>query len=261
MKRYLIALAIAMGLCSAAQAEVPAACQDMLPYGEPTWTGPALQLATVCHTGYIAAVDTDRLVPAWVAWHLTPEHVVGACQKRTDAFKADPSLTGRRATPADYARTGYDKGHLSPFEDNAWSATAGAESFYMSNMSPQAPGLNREEWERLEEAARDWTQAVGDLLVADGPLYEGEPAHIGADGVAVPVAFWKVVYSPSRGEALAFIMQNIAIAKGPLAPYQVTVAEVEHAAGLTLALPGVDKAAQPALWPDAGKPPKACPAP
>jgi endonuclease G len=77
------------------------------------------------------------------------------CLARTNNFRADEEIqAGRRARPMDYRRSGYDQGHQAPAEDFAWSAAQMHDSFSMANMTPQLAGLNRAEWERLEETVR-----------------------------------------------------------------------------------------------------------
>lgn len=139
----------------------------------------------------------------------------------------------------------------------AWDTAVMAESFLMTNISPQVAGLNRGEWEEGEAVTRAWAVERGDLVVMDGPIYEGAVKRFGKDQIAEPTAFWneptafwKVIVDPGAGKAVALIMDNVAIRKGDLAPFAVPVAEIERRAGLSIPLPPtVDKAAVGALWP------------
>src|SRR5258708_31284294 len=82
-------------------------CAEHLPNGAPT---AAVAVSEVCHAGYAAAVDNAALVPRWVAYRLTGEHVLG-CNKRRDNFHEEGLLPAtRRPEPADYAGTGLDRG-------------------------------------------------------------------------------------------------------------------------------------------------------
>ena len=60
------------------------------------------------------------------------------------------------------------------------------------------------------------------------------PKRIGKDkkDIAVPDAFFKVVYAPDQGRAIAFIYNNVP-SPGGVAKHAVTVAEVERRTGLT----------------------------
>lgn len=168
---------------------------------------------------------------------------------RTDNFRADSAVSTKSASPADYKSTGYDRGHLSPAADFAFSKEAMSESFFMSNMSPQAPGLNRGIWKDLENSVRDWAKSYGRIYVASGPILE-KPAEdykqIGVTSiVAVPEYYYKVVLIPLYKDdedratpedadeviALAFVFPNEKCS-GTIWDYQVTVDEVEKRTGL-----------------------------
>ncbi len=224
-------------------------CADDLPFGVPHLTSKSAA-TPICHAGYALEHDDKYLVPRWVAYHLTGPHTFG-CLKRTNNFHADESLPfGKRATPADYKRSGYDQGHQAPAQDFAWNINLMKDSFSMANMAPQLPGLNRQEWERLEETVRAWAVDRQELIVYVGPILLNTNRTIGADHVVVPTAFWKVVVDPATADALAFIMPQQSIAKGKLNPWQVSIAQVEQAAGIQLPLPlSTDRLAEPPIWP------------
>lgn len=224
-------------------------CAEHLPYGSPQVAGEA-NLTFVCHAGYAAMHDDDKLIPRWVAYRLTGPHTLG-CNARSNKFHADEQLPkDRRATPADYTRSGYDRGHQAPAADFAWSKAQSLDSFSMVNMAPQVGALNRAQWERLEEHVRAWALARGEIEVYVGPVVGKRHATIGANFVAVPAGFWKVVVDVKRDDVIAFITPNKATPKGPLDPWLTTVADVEESAGVTLPLP--ETAARDAvakLWP------------
>lgn len=54
---------------------------------------------------------------------------------RKDNFRLDPVIKTGSATLADYRGSGYDRGHLAPAADMAWSKQAMSESFFLTNMS------------------------------------------------------------------------------------------------------------------------------
>jgi endonuclease G len=203
----------------------------------------------MCHRGYAALVDDDALIPRWVAYRLTAKHSLG-CLERTNDFHADGGLpVAHRAQPSDYEHSGYDQGHQAPADDFAWDIGAMKDSFSMANMAPQLPGLNRAEWERLEETVRAWAWQRGDLIVYVGPIFKASKRAIGPDHVQVPSAFWKVIVAVETGEALAFEMPQRAIKKGDLRPWETTIVTIEKAIGIVLPLPAntnINK--EPALW-------------
>jgi endonuclease G len=238
-----------LSLPETVQADGFSACQTQLPFGIPKLKSPSHTMA-ICHQAYAALVDDDALVPRWVAYRLTAEHALG-CLGRTNDFHADIDLpAGHRALPADYVHSGYDQGHQAPADDFAWEIGAMKDSFSLANMAPQLPGLNRAEWERLEETVRVWAWARGDLIVYVGPVLKSHPKMIGSDHVQVPAAFWKVVVDATTGNALAFEMPQKAIKKGDLGPWETTIRAIEKTAGIELPLPANARTDEElALWP------------
>lgn len=185
------------------------------------------------HTGYMLSYDADYKTPQWVAWTLTARQAQGTAP-RYDKFQADPKVRGAKAYPSDYTRSGYDRGHMAPAGDMKWSETAMQESFYMTNVCPQNRNLNRGDWKDLEELERTWAIRYGAVSIAAGPIYYSKkPARIGANKVAVPDAFFKVllVNYPKSPKAYGFIFKNEA-GDRPLTYYQLTVDEVEQQTGM-----------------------------
>ena len=123
------------------------------------------------------------------------------------------------------------------------------ESFLMSNMTPQLPGLNRGIWKLLETATGAWTfTRQHTLLVYAGPIYSPKDPTIGADKVIVPHAFYKIVTDTQTGESLAFIFPHREDLGNDLTRVQSTIAEVEKATGLVFDLPDNKNLRRP-LWP------------
>ena len=178
----------------------------------------------------------------WSAYCLTEEELVKNA-KRSDDFRADPEITTGSATPADYKKSGYDRGHLSPAADFAFDQNAMSETFYMSNMSPQKGSLNRGIWKDLESQVRLWAAEFGRVYVVSGPILEktaSEYQSIGENGVSVPEFYYKVILAPLYANeadratpedaenviALGFIFPNEKC-EGSLDDYAVSVDEVE----------------------------------
>lgn len=187
-------------------------------------------------TGYTVSFNDEWLMPNWVAWELTPERVDGKV-KRSDIFTPDPHLPEKlRVEHRDYSRSGYDRGHMAPAGDMKWDELAMQESFYMSNMCPQAPNLNKGDWKELEEACRKWTQQHRtSVYIACGPIVEQGKRHkrIGQSyKVTVPDAFFKVVMKlGKRPSAVGFIFPNDDC-NAPLADYAIPVDSVEKITGI-----------------------------
>lgn len=146
--------------------------------------------------------------PLWSAEMVTAAAVDLARQMtREDNFHAEERIpVGERAELKDYSRSGYDRGHLAPNGDMA-SREAADESFSLANIGPQAAGLNRGSWERLESSIRRQSRG-GNVYVVTGPLFIGPVLATHDDGrVKVPTHDWKGIYAEGRG-ATIFIATN-----------------------------------------------------
>ncbi len=184
-------------------------------------------------TGYTLSYDADRKTPQWVAWELTREETQGTGE-RTNKFLADPDVRGAKAYHKDYTNSGYDRGHMAPAGDMKWDGQAMDESFYLSNICPQNGNLNKGDWNDLEEQCRKWAKQYGGVYITCGPIYEAKhPKRIGANKVAVPDAFFKVVliYTDHRTQALGFLFPNRS-GHQPLRKYLVSVDSVEKRTGM-----------------------------
>lgn len=174
--------------------------------------------------GYTLSYNADYKTPQWVAWELTKKETKGK-EERTDKFLPDPDVRGAKAYTGDYTKSGYDRGHMAPAADMKWSKQAMAESFYMSNICPQNPNLNRGDWNDLEEKSRQWAKRYGAVYITCGPVYDhSKPQRIGNNKVAVPDAFYKVILinDSKAPKAIGFLFPNKAGHK-PLKKYIVTV--------------------------------------
>lgn len=185
----------------------------------------------VNYDGMILSFNKDLHIPNWVAWELTATEVSGTFP-RDDNFRGDDNVIGS-AEKWDYSYSGYDRGHMAPAGDMKWSAKAMDESFYMTNMCPQAKSLNTGAWKRLEEKCRQWAEIDSAIIVICGPIVT-DPIneYIGDSKVAVPQRFFKVILSPyiENPRGIGFIMPNAKVPGGMQAA-AVSIDEVERVTG------------------------------
>ena len=171
--------------------------------------------------------------------------------KRTNDFRPDQQIEGGSATLADYKKSGYDRGHLTPAGDMVFSKEAMSETFYMSNMCPQAAAFNRGIWKDLEDQVREWARLYGAAYVVSGPVLSkpaSEYPFIGQSKVAVPEFFYKAILVPIYEDgldqagadalhacadviAIAFVIPNKAC-EGDFWRYAKSVDEAEEITGL-----------------------------
>lgn len=184
------------------------------------------------HEGYSLLYDEAHEQARWVSYTLT-KAATSPRYKRTDVFIPDPKVATGSATAADYKNSGYDRGHLAPAADMGWSATAIAQSFYYSNMSPQVPRFNRGIWKKLESKVRDWAIEFGTVYVVTGPVLTKDLKIIGSDQVAVPDYFYKVIleYSATGVKGIGFVLPN-AGSKKALRDYAISIDAVEQITGI-----------------------------
>lgn len=192
------------------------------------------QNVTIKHTYYTATFSESLRIPVVVKWWLTKEMV--SCSqhlKRTNKFTPDPKLPKYTNLSKDYTRSGYDRGHNMPAEDNACSSTGMNECFYYSNMCPQTPKLNRGAWKSLETYCRKVAKLNDSLLIWCGSVSLSGKI-IGKDKVAVPDYCWKILYIKKSNETHAYSFRNDASEAKAISEYEVSVDSVEHLSGLRI---------------------------
>jgi endonuclease G len=168
--------------------------------------------------------------PLWSAEHLTAENVDAAkTLSRENSFHPESRLpASARAELSDYARSGYDRGHMAPNGDMPDRATQ-HESFTLANMVPQDGEVNRHIWAGIEGVVRKMAQKEGDLYVITGPAFiGGNLQKVG--NVLVPTHLYKLVYSPRQRAGAAFFIENHADEQYQL----LSIAQLEDKIGINL---------------------------
>jgi len=199
--------------------------------GHVTFGVPGTEDQLLCREGYAVGYDYDRKVPTWVAYHLTKESV-DVKFRRSNRFREDLEIPEKyRSTLSDYKGSGYDRGHMAPAATVDFSEISMQESFLLTNMTPQLPGLNRQGWRYLEAYVREWAADRGDLYVVTGSLFDGEIKTIG-NNVSIPSSFFKVIFDPEKQDGIAFIVPHRNISKAEIPDFIVSIDEVENRTGL-----------------------------
>ena len=183
---------------------------------------------------YTVSYNTTTLQPNWVAWHLTPNRLKGNVKRNDYPFISDAEVSEPRVEMADYRQSGYDRGHMCPAGDNKWSAEAMRQSFLFTNICPQAPNLNRGDWNEMEQACRKWAKQYNGVYIVCGPIFYKSKRQrtIGQHRIPVPDAFFKVVLRMGDApRAIGFLYKNMD-GNRPKGDYANTVDEVERITGL-----------------------------
>lgn len=191
----------------------------------------------LCSSFFTVLYSGVTLTPVYSAEHLTAASVdLSRVLVRKNRFHADDRLGyGQGPQLTDYARSGFDRGHMSPNGDMPDVASQD-ESFALTNMIPQNADNNRGIWAGIEASTREMAHSAGEAFVVTGPAYLGDSTRIG--NVAVPSYLWKAIYFPKNGaqgpSASAWITHN-----GPGRDFEVvSIAELTKRVGVD-PFPGV----------------------
>ncbi|MDD2729536.1 DNA/RNA non-specific endonuclease [Malikia sp.] len=182
----------------------------------------------LCFEAFAVLHSGVSRTPVYAAEHLTRKNLQAAKElSRKDSFHAEDRLPERdRAELSDYARSGYDRGHMAPNADMPTRKAQG-ESFSLANMVPQIHENNAGVWAGIEAAARQLASDEGELYVISGPAFVGQDIQqVGR--VLVPTHVWKVLYSPKQQRAGAYLVSN-----DKTKDYSVlSIAELQKLAGI-----------------------------
>ena len=185
----------------------------------------------VKHTYYTLSYNEKYEQANWVYYTLTEKMVNDGGEERSNKFKMDPMVLSGSAKSSDYTKSGYDRGHLCPAADMGFSPTSMEESFYMSNISPQAPDFNRGIWKELETDVRKWAKTEHKIYVVAGPVFKDNKGTIGVDQVLVPGYFFKIIYEETdEPKMIAFVFPNRKSDR-PVTDFAVPVDEAEKLTG------------------------------
>jgi endonuclease G len=81
---------------------------------------------------------------------------------------------------------------MCPSADRTLTTTANSETFYLTNMIPQAANNNQGPWAALETEARSIAQSGKELFIISGGTFSSSSKTIG-NGVKVPDKTFKVI--------------------------------------------------------------------
>lgn len=223
---------------------------------------------------YVLSYNKIRRVPNWVAWKLEADQMGNS--GRSNNFTMDSELNNylvKNSLPlqavdqTEYRGSCFDRGHQIPSADRTDTSENNQTTFFMSNMSPQTPYLNRVLWAHLEQYTRDLVQKQAKkVFIITGPIYDEDFGSIGPkQDIKVPSKNFKVIFVLNANESaedinagtpvISVIMPNtLQDGSNPLThktelckplasgrtdkldweKYKTTVNEVEKLSGLTI---------------------------
>ena len=124
--------------------------------------------------------------------------------ERTDRWAFDPNIPQSYQADCTLRSYGgsYDRGHQLPSADRLGTDEMNAQTFYMSNMTPQLNRLNQDMWAKLETKVR--ANNCSDTLYVVTGAYFGAGATTTTDGarntVPVPTNYFKVLLRTKSGK-------------------------------------------------------------
>ncbi|MDY8136186.1 DNA/RNA non-specific endonuclease [Aquimarina sp. 2201CG5-10] len=175
------------------------ASQDSnLTFGNPSDAGSSSNNYFLSKPDFTLSYNNSKGTANWVSWHLSTAWTGNT--PRCNCFKRDTELPSSfyRPTSGDYTGSGFDRGHLCPSADRNGSADSNENTFYMSNIAPQAPDNNRRTWANFENYLRSLildgneVHIVAGVIGSGGTGSNGFTSTIDGGNITVPDSFWKV---------------------------------------------------------------------
>jgi len=188
----------------------------------------------ILHRGEFVIGWSDRLRhPVWCAYHVKRDALYDAGER--PGFTKDRSVPAA-PSPADYTKSGYDRGHMVPNYAIAtrYGNDERKKTFMMSNIAPQVPSLNRGVWRDVEHRIADlWAARYGEIWVIVGCISSGKET-ISGSSIDVPSAYYQLIVAQEGLDvrSLAILLDQSVAWNEWAARNLVTVDELEQLAGL-----------------------------
>lgn len=147
------------------------------------------QCDTIKHKYFTVYFNSNNHLPKYVNYKLYKKDQERAkLERKGFSFKKDPDCQ-LSLIPSDYVKSGFDKGHLMNYNVNDFDSTAAIECFYMTNIAPQYPNMNRGVWQKVERRERELLNLYDSTYCQTGIIignnYQGK--------LNIPEYFYKVV--------------------------------------------------------------------
>lgn len=205
---------------------------------------------------YTFLYDPETYASYWVAYPLAKGHTA---EGRAESFGFDPDIDESKQTNVKsgygvnvstqyHENNHYARGHQIPNADRSANATAQAQTYYATNMTPQIQdGFNGGIWASLENEVRKAIPTSDTLYVVTGAAFRKVNGNESITTITnkndskvlpVPNYYWKVILKVKRSgkditEALAigFWLPHTDIKEENYTSYAVSVNEIEQFTG------------------------------
>lgn len=160
---------------------------------------------------YVVSYNPIFNATNWAAWNLNSSWI-GKSGRYSGTFIRDTSLPEGllQITHDDYTNSGYDRGHLVRSHERSSNPDDNKSTFYLTNIVPQTPDLNRGVWLDFERFCENLVLKHNkELYIFSGGIYKSD-STIGP-GIRVPDSCYKIVVVLERGEGLECVGYNTVI--------------------------------------------------
>lgn len=203
-------------ISTCASSQLPAKCEEY-----PVKFEYKSNIQKLCNQEYTSFYNTNFRAPELVVEIIEPKDFRSGYVRDAD-FKPDPRVRNS-PRPAEYSRSGYDRGHMSAASNTTNPKTI-QESFLTTNVNLQSPELNRGLWKTLER----YTKIKGHssrVLVISGVYFNSCYTPRRFNNIAIPDGFWKIIQIDNQ-QPLAWKFPNSKIIPGKLENYRVSLDQV-----------------------------------
>jgi len=143
---------------------------------------------------YVISYSAELNSARWVSWYVD-KNCYGTVKRYIGNFITDTNLPIEfyKVKHSDYTNSGYDRGHLVRSKERTQTDEDNKATFYLTNIIPQYPDLNRKIWLQLEDYCKDLCiNESKQLFIISGGKYRKRPKKI-KNKISIPDSCWKVV--------------------------------------------------------------------
>ncbi len=151
-------------------------------------------IVKICNDQYIQYFSKEWKIPVAVVEKLEESDFKQNKAHRTNDFRFDSRLSYKdQLNPKQYAKSGYDKGHLAAQSDTSDYDTV-SQQYLMTNIVPQDPVLNRTTWKNMETFAKDLRKSnYHAKYVISGIVFDNCEIHKTKNGMNIPDKMFKII--------------------------------------------------------------------
>lgn len=197
----------------------------------------------LCYPNMAIGYSYKNKTPIWSSFYLTHENLkdinnskysYSQIRKRNCKFEDDEKilLNIYKSYKKDYAKSGYQLGHLSSARSLTHSnlEESMANSCLMSNIFPQNGINNIGAWKSLEIKEREFVKNNDHAFIINGIHFENNNKTI-KNNIRIPSYIYKIVLSLDTRNSFAYYIPNIELRKKDLEDYKIEINEIEEKTG------------------------------